>query len=55
MTPELIGVLSIGAIVIIAAFGGMWSLLRKLQRDLTSLREKVAGMGEKIDRGGPSL
>ena len=54
MTPELIGVLAIGALVIIAVFTGMWSLVRELQRDLTSLREKVAGMDEKIDRGGPS-
>ena len=54
MTPELIGALSIGALVIIAVFTGMWSLVRELQRDLTKLREKVAGMDEKIDRGGPS-
>ena len=54
MTPELIGVLSIGAIVIVAVFTGMWSVVRELQRDLASLREKVAGMDEKIDRGGPS-
>ena len=54
MTPELIGVLSIGAVVIVAVFTGMWSFVRELQRDLASLRVKVAGMDEKIDRGGPS-
>ena len=54
MTSELIGVLTIGAVVVIATFGGMWSVVRELQRDLTNLREKVAGMDKKIDRGGPS-
>ena len=44
MTSELIGVLTIGAVVVIATFGGMWSVVRELQRDLTNLREKVAGM-----------
>ena len=54
MPSELIGVLTIGAVVVIATFGGMWSVVRELQRDLTNLREKVAGMDKKIDRGGPS-
>ena len=54
MTIELIGVLTIGTTAIIAVFLGMWSVVRELQRDLTSLRVKVAGMDEKIDRGGPS-
>ena len=54
MTPELIGVLSIGAAAITAVFIGMWSVIREIQRDLVRLREKVAGMDEKIDRGGPA-
>ena len=54
MTPELISVLSIGAVAVIAAFGAMWSVIRELQRDVTSLRERVAVLDEKIDRGGPS-
>ena len=54
MTPELIGVLSIGAVAIIAALGAMWSVIRELRRDVTSLKERVAVLYEKVDRGRPS-
>ena len=55
MSDALVGVLlSIGAVAITAILGGMWSVVRELQRDLSNLREKVAGMDEKLDRGGPS-
>ena len=58
MSDALISVLSIGAVAITAILGGIlgciWSVVRELQRDLTNLRERVAGMDEKLDRGGPS-
>ena len=68
MTVELIAVLSIAALAIIAGFGWLWSFVRDIQRDLNTLREKVAAMNvkidgmnekidrmnEKIDRGGPA-
>ena len=54
MTVELIAVLSIAALAIIAGFGWLWAFVREIQRDLNTLREKVAAMNEKIDRGGPA-
>ena len=48
MTVELIA--SIAALAIIAGFGWLWSFIRDIQRDLNTLREKVAAMNGKIDR-----